>query len=350
MKFDSELDESYRLPGIPERRKGEAQWSDRLDDWLALRKVPPRAESGQVRAGRTAELSLRARLGRHESTRFGEIFGGKRVPRAPGQRAGRYEIDLIVITPRRLHVIEVKNWSGRLSLDGAQWVHERSNGERLVHPNLATYNQAKAQTLSRYLVSHGTAVPSPRIAQTVVFTNQRLQTDRAIEEHPNIVTAQQLERYIRQQRGASRWAYAFSALIQACADADNACKLADGLFDLMPPLMVDGARAAIAELRTWDRLQLHGGRELIGDLLWIHNRDGRLAAEAFASATAYTLRWRRGMLGILPLMGWGSFGHMHDRQTGWRPVAVNDCVYFHEAGQAQPAVIALRAVDRIEIG
>ena len=222
MKFESALDESYRLPGIPERRKGEAQWSDRLDDWVALRKVPLRPESGQVRAGRSAELSLRARLGRHESTRFGEIFGGKRVPRVPGRpREGRYEIDLIVITPRRLHVIEVKNWSGRLSLDGAQWVHDRIRGERLVHPNLATYNQAKAEALSRYLVSCGAAVPSRRITQTVVFTNERLLMDRAIEEHPDIVTAQQLERYIREQRGASPWAYAFSALIQACADADD---------------------------------------------------------------------------------------------------------------------------------
>jgi hypothetical protein len=237
-----------------------------------------------------------------------------------------------------------------LSLDGAQWVHERINGERLVHPDLATYNQAKAQTLSRYLAVCGAAVPPRRIAQTVVFTNHRLQMDRAIEEHPNIVTAQQLEHYICQQRGAPRWAYVLSALIQACADADDACKLADGLFDLMPPLMVERARAAIAALRTWDRLKLHGGRELVGDLLWMHSRDGRVAAEVIESGTVCTLRWRRGLVGILPLLGWGPFGYIHDEQAGWRPIAVNDCVYFHEAGQAQPAVIALRDLDRIEIG
>jgi hypothetical protein len=142
----------------------------------------------------------------------------------------------------------------------------------------------------------------------------------------------------------------YSALIQVCADADDACKLTDGLFDLMPPLMVDSVRKAIADLRTWDRLKLRGGRELIGDLLWMHNRNGRIAAEVFESGTVCTLQWRRGLLGIFSLMGWGPFGHIHDRHAGWRPVTINDCVYFHEAGQAKPAVIALRDVDVIEIG
>ena len=82
----------------------------------------------------------------------------------------------------------------------------------------------------------------------------------------------------------------------------------------------------------------------------MHNRNGRIGAEVFESEAVHELRWRRGVLGVLSLMGWGPFGHIHDRQAGWRPVDVNDCVYFHEAGQAQPAVIALRDVDRIEIG
>jgi hypothetical protein len=351
MQLENSIDVSYRLPGVPERREGERGWPDRLDDWLALRKVPRRPELPQVRAGRDAELSLHARLGKHESTRFGEIFGGKRVPRRVGDpQAGRYEIDLIVITPRRLHVIEVKNWSGRLTIEGDAWVHDRFNGERKVFKDLTTYNHAKAQALSRYLASQGAAVPPERVTQTVVFTNPRLQMDRRIEEHRGIVTAQQLERYLCQQRGASRLAYAMSALIQACAEADECRKLSDGLFDLMSPLMVQRARDAIARLQTWDRMQLHGGRELIGDLLWLHLADTRTRAEVLSSGTVLELTWRRGWSGLLPLTGLGAFGRLQGAGVANWVLSVRDVVYFHEAGQPKPAVIALRDADRIVVG
>ena len=111
--MENTIDLSYRLPGIPEKRLKAERWQDRLDDWVLLRKVPIRCERPQVSAGRGAEHSLRLKLIKHHSTRFGEVFGGKRVPRKVGDaKGGRYEIDLIVITPRRLHIIEVKNWSG----------------------------------------------------------------------------------------------------------------------------------------------------------------------------------------------------------------------------------------------
>lgn len=351
-EFGNSPDVSYRLPDIPQRRESDGGWHARLDDWLALRKVPRRPERPEVWAGRSAELSLQARLGKHQSTRFGEIFGGKRVPQRVGARqGGRFEIDLIVITPRRLHVIEVKNWSGRLSLEGQAWVHERCCDERKVFSNLAIYNQGKADALQRYLASQGAEVPAERMVQTVVFTNRRLQMDRWIEEHPGVVTARQFERYLRLQRGTSRLAYALSALIQACAEADESRKLADGLFDVMPPRMVEQVKEAVGRLPTWDRLRLHGGRELIGDLLWVHVADRRAPADVLASGAVIRLEWRRGLSGLLPLAGFGPpFGRLSGAGVASRALSVDDVVYFHEAGQPKPAVIALRDVDRIFIG
>lgn len=65
---------AYRLPGIPAPLAYETDWERRLDEWHALRKVPLYEELATVRAGRAGELGLRDRLGRHECSRFGEIF------------------------------------------------------------------------------------------------------------------------------------------------------------------------------------------------------------------------------------------------------------------------------------
>jgi hypothetical protein len=101
----------YRPPGIPRPPRCNSDWERRLDEWHLLRKAPLYEELAAVRAGRTGELGLRDRLGRHECSRYGEIFGGKRVHRdLRHPRAGRYEIDLILITPRWcIRAIEVKN-------------------------------------------------------------------------------------------------------------------------------------------------------------------------------------------------------------------------------------------------
>ena len=78
-------------------------------DWREMMLVRPHAELPEVLAGARGELSLRRVMGRHQASRFGHSFGGKRGPRDPTHpTAGRYEIDLIVVTPRRIAIVEVK--------------------------------------------------------------------------------------------------------------------------------------------------------------------------------------------------------------------------------------------------
>src|SRR5690349_13435166 len=60
-------------------------------------------ERPEVAAGRRGEQNTRRWVGKHLSTNFGAVFGGKRVPRdMKAASMGRYEIDLVVVTPRRV--------------------------------------------------------------------------------------------------------------------------------------------------------------------------------------------------------------------------------------------------------
>ena len=144
MNFDRIEDAAYRLPGIPERRPIGVRWVDRLDEWRDIVTARSFPEFAHVQAGDKGELLLRRALGRHEVTRFGELFCWNRVARAAGGAGpGRFELDIVVVTPRHIVVFEVKHWSGRLRLIGRDWVYERRSGETLryqISPNTTPRN------------------------------------------------------------------------------------------------------------------------------------------------------------------------------------------------------------------
>src|SRR5438067_2419744 len=124
-----DFDDSYCLPGVPVCISAAQDWRQRLERWAEVRRASSFAERPEVAAGRRGELNTRRWVGQHLKTRFGAVFGGKRVPRdMRAASMGRYEIDLVVVTPRRVVALETKNWSGRLRLDGERWVHERRDG------------------------------------------------------------------------------------------------------------------------------------------------------------------------------------------------------------------------------
>ena len=343
---------AYRLPGIPAPLRYQSDWERRLDEWHALRKVPRYEELATVRAGRVGELGLRDRLGSHECSRFGEIFGGKRVRRDPrNPRAGRYEIDLILLTPRCIRAIEVKNWSGRVSLVDDRWVHQRRNGQTQVFENLVDYQHTKLQALRRYMATRGIALPPQRFESDVVFTHPRVDPDAGVADHPRVMNVAQLLQAQSKRGRVPHTTHVLSRLIEAFAQADHARKLVDGMFDIMSPGLVDAAKAAISDLRTWDQVLLHGGRRLIGDFLWLQVGGERIEPVDWPAGTDIQLAWRRGPVESLwALFGLDPLGVARGKPLSRRVVGAHDCLYFHEAGQRQPNVIALRDVDMITIG
>lgn len=292
------------------------------------------------------------RLGRHECSRYGEIFGGKRVHRdARHPRAGRYEIDLILITPLCIRAIEVKNWSGRVSLSGTRWVHARRNGETQVFEDLVDYQQAKLEALWRYLVAQGVDLPANRYECDVVFTHPRVDLAPNVATHPRVMNVAQLLQAQSRRGQVPHTSHVLSRIIESFAKADDARKLVDGIFDIMAPALVGAARAAVAALRTWDQVQLHGGRRLIGDLLWLRLDDERIEPAGWPAGTIMEIKWRRGPIESLwALSGLGPLGVARGGPLPKRVIGAHDCLYFHEAGQRQPSVIALRNVDMIKIG
>lgn len=351
----------YRLPAVPQRMPAPTTWQERLVAWRPIRATPVWRELPEVSGGNLSERRVRALLKVHHSTTFGSIFGGKRVPRdAQAAAMGRYETDLIVLTPRRVVVIEVKNWSGRLRPDPdnpRRWTQERRSGEIRTFDDPIAHNRSKLGALRSYLQNCGVDLPARRFHQALVLDNPSLQVEESISRHPAVITDAQLDVAIGRGTGVSTAALA--RLIQRCYKQENAVLLADEMLDVMTPAQQQSARAAIARLRTWDCLTLRGGRVLRGDLLWIRLGDQQLQGSSLEPGSELALRWCRDSMGwvtvvlagMAPGRASGNLLNAHFlTKLGSAGVDQNDCVFFHEVGQAQPYSIALHCVDHIRIG
>ena len=116
---DPPSDTAYRLAAIPLPPDRVWTLAERACLWRALRDSPQFAEDGKMRAARRSERTAKRLVSLHHSTSFGHIFSNKRVPRDPTASAlGRYELDLLVITPRRIVNMEIKKRSGKLRVQG----------------------------------------------------------------------------------------------------------------------------------------------------------------------------------------------------------------------------------------
>jgi Nuclease-related domain len=352
---------SYTLPGIPERLPPAASWRDRLTRWGLVRRTPKWPERPEVAGGERSERRVRALLKVHQSTTYGSIFGGKRVPRDMQAAAmGRFEIDLVVLTPRRVVALEVKNWSGRLRIDPQnpqRWIQDKRDGTSRSFDDPVAYNRDKLAALRSYLQHRGIDLPVQRFHQAVVLDNPWLLVDDSITRHPAVIVDKQLDVAVGKGTGIST--VALAGLIQRFAKEEDAKLLTHEMLDVMTPAQKEAARTAISQLRTWDCLQLRGGRVLRGDLLWLRIGDQRLAATEFEPGAELAMRWCRDDTGWITVMLAGmapgrAFGSALKGRIATRfgsvGVHVDDCVYFHEVGQAQPQAIALHAIDQVRVG
>lgn len=331
---------------------------NRLGQWWEIRRVRPVDEAPDVVAGREGELVLRAMLG--SSYRLGDatVFAGRRIPsRSQGRRR---EIDLIVCTPRVIHLVEAKNWSGRLEVVGRDWRQTRRNGEVVDHGDLLADQRLKRDAVVEYLNDRGLGLDEPfvraHIAPKVIFTNPRLELDPAVEALPEVVSRRELDRYLSQQRPRGFAERVAASVLAFCVDREGGatCGRPSAGAGPMPRDRYARIVEALAEAGTWDRLEFHGTRVVAGDVLAL-NAGGRTYHRpelmGHAGRAPIRLRWARGRAWglIRAVAGLGPLGSL---QLGAIRIAISpaDSVTFHAVGEREPAARRLVELDRIVLG
>ncbi|POM26620.1 Serine/threonine-protein kinase StkP [Actinomadura rubteroloni] len=90
-------------------------------------------------------------------------------------RQGRVrEVDLLVITPTGLVMVELKNWHGRLGFDGGTWVQFRPSGSRQNHGNPFHLVDQKSKELAGLIRSKG---EKAWVSPAVCFTEKSLRIE-----------------------------------------------------------------------------------------------------------------------------------------------------------------------------
>jgi hypothetical protein len=314
---------------------------ERLHIWRQLCRIEPIHEDPQVLAGRRAEDFLHQLVRSNLKYKDAHCFIGKRIPSPRDRR--RYEIDLIVLTKKQLHVIEVKNWSGELFIRNDQWIQRKRNGEEIEHPDLAHYNARKMQALTQYLQSHGVEVPPGFIRQTVLFMHPGLRMSHEIASHPNVIPRAMLDDYLNSQRGISMAERMLHSVVEACLNMENSKVVLEGLFKALHSHEIKNAVTALSALHTWDRVCFYGGKVEQGDMIGLTIRGEYIGFKSLSAGDEVKLKWVRGKFWSLAwalLTEWPMGRAKYQGKTMILDIDT-DYIHFHRVGDAQPVKIGL---------
>ena len=327
----------------------------RIRHWLMLVKTKPVQEDVIKKAGEEGERRVLALMDGHRGLKEAHLYAGRRVPKTkdhPLIPSRRSEIDLIILTPKSVHVIEVKNWSGEIWQDEDnphQWIRRRRNRDAQGIHSVVEVNEAKAWSLCNFLESRGVAVGPGCIRSHIFFTNPNLKMDRAIEETPEVVTVHHIGGFLAglETKTLDRIILRMAKLI---LDQESADMVQQGLAGSMPQSIYDQILKEFDQLHTWDRLHFHGGAVETGDLLWVKSHGHSLKSDDLQPGEQIRIQWQRGrILSLLKAVTGKHLGHII---TAKQKVAVDmdGQVFFHFAGQPEPAIVPVTSVDIIERG
>ena len=325
----------------------------RLREWREIVATTPVKEDPGVLGGREAEQFLHTYVQSHFKFKGANLFSNKRVP--AGYR--RREIDLIVVTAKQIHIIEVKNWSGKLQLLNGKWVQTNRGNETIEHPDLVADHQEKSAVLIDYLVREGISLDrrlqEKFLSNKVIFMNPKLKiTTRAISDHPDVLLLHRLNSYLDQQRFHQYGERLLASLIQWCLDTESAEVVVEGLFGNLTSNKVASVCAALDRLATWDALHYLGTRVETGDLIRLSIGGTTISRDRLPPRSRIQLHWtRHRMLGLIKaITGLGRLGHVDIPGVGALRLTASDSAFFHKAGEPSPVQIGLMGIECISIG
>jgi len=329
----------------------------RFKEWRVLQSVKPNEELADVVGGREGEGLLRQLVGSSYAFKDAQLLSGRRIPSRDQGR--RREIDLIVCTPKQIHLIEVKNWSGRLDVQGGSWRQTRRSGEVVDHGNLLESNRAKRDAVVEYLQDRGLKLDERTIqahlSPQIIFTNPNLEIAPEIEARADVISHRELDGYLGKHPKRKGLAESmFSSLIELCLDRDSRRAGGEGAGHPLPREPYRQIVLYLEEAGTWDQLRYFGGRTISGDLvsMRVGGKTYRSAEiRELARAKPIRLKWTRNRFWglFLVLTGLGSFGRLHLGGTRLS-LSVEDTLFFHAVGEREARSHKLREFQEIHPG
>jgi len=210
----------------------------------------------QRKAGREAEGEFVKDLQTLGGVCDCDLFHALRVPDAFQTR--RHEIDVVLLHGSGVYCIEVKNWSGTISVcdDPEYWQKGKtksgSSSSLRQHPNPVKEAKKNAEILRNHLMRAGICLSANKFFAKVILTNKNCDLDDCIKNDGHVVTPDKVEEF------AKSFARTWTNVIT------------DPLIPYfftgqLSYTQIDQTRSALRQIGTWDILELNGGKQLVGD-------------------------------------------------------------------------------------
>lgn len=331
---------------------------ERLGHWFQIIKVQPTEESASIAGGREGELQLKEMIGASFAFKDAHLLGGRRV-RSKSQ-GRRREIDLIVCTPRMIHLVEVKNWSGHLAVRDGDWRQTRRGGDVVEHGDLIATNLLKRDAVVEYLGERGVTLDEPflrgHIAPKVIFMNPNLVLEPAIEGLPEVISRRELDEYLG-SRPEGKWTERlFASLVEYLLDAESkpVATSSRAPSGRIPPDQYGRIVTFLSETGTWDQLHFYGTEVVTGDVIGLQlgpKSYRRPEVVETAGLLPIRLEWSRGrLIGLLKaITGLGSLGSVYLGKARMKALPA-DTVTFHVVGEKEPSTFKLVEIAQIVLG
>ena len=273
------------------------------------------------------------------------IFKEVRIPNPAG---GRYEIDLIVVSPHAIIALEVKHWSGAVSEKNADtWLQSKPHvGTEIEHKNPIKLLQTKCDALKIYLKKNSIHnFQDMPIHSFVIFTNPRASFDINIRRSSFVTIKPRIMHdllpLLRPEGGR------FEKMLRRLFRQPEP--------DVVEIFSIAAIIEALEHLPTWDELILHGGKKLRGDIIEFEpktlQQDLVLTRE-----TSKRYRIEKTKVSLLnsiltPKISWVECDEF-TRKTRIRSAKLhlNQPVKIHVVGQVEPQNVALEHIELVRFG
>ncbi|MFJ6769399.1 BREX system serine/threonine kinase PglW [Kitasatospora sp. NPDC091257] len=105
------------------------------------------------------------------------------------------EVDLLVVTPGGVHLIELKDWHGSIESRNGTWLQTQPSGRQVVHGNPLHLANKKAKELAGLLAQNGRRV---WVSEAVCFTDSSLRQRLAPSDQHGVHTVDELVAMLQQ--------------------------------------------------------------------------------------------------------------------------------------------------------
>ncbi|CAB3706585.1 Nuclease-related domain [Achromobacter spanius] len=277
-----------------------------------------------------------------------ELTNGVRVPDPTARR--RRELDFVLTSPTEAIVVELKNWTGDVTLDESGGVIQvNRKGELVNHGRLFEDLAERAEILRLHHLSKARA--PVRMRHLVVFYDPygNLRLNDEIVARADVLRFDELRNVMPNgpEPFLLRLLHALMRFFGFKVETEK---------HPLPSVDIVAFRQSLAELGGWDVIRLHGGLTLCGDILSISGkRPDQLEDSSFDRATLDSVEFdvdRSIVRSIFqtpsPFASATGKGRDASIKTWNVPTAAE--LKFHRAGDKAPTDYEIRNMESIQFG